>query len=142
MPQRIYVSQELAKLLGVLSHPDRIRLVGELRQEERDVNTLRERLGLTQARVSQQLALLRAHRLVRVRRHGRHVFYRLSQPPLIDWLIDGLRFVEGEQTITAELRSALTQARDLWTAGWEPKEAAIAEPAPPYVAETAAAGTD
>ncbi|MCC6586281.1 MAG: helix-turn-helix transcriptional regulator [Bryobacterales bacterium] len=141
MPQRIYISQELAKLLGVLSHPDRIRLVGELRQEERDVNTLRERLGLTQARVSQQLALLRAHRLVRIRRDGRHIFYRLSQPTLVDWLIDGLRFVEGEPTTTADLRIALMQARDLWTAGRQPAEAAEQE-APEAAAERAAASAD
>jgi DNA-binding transcriptional ArsR family regulator len=119
MPQRISVAQELAKLLNVLSHPDRVRIVGELRTGERDVNTLRKALGLTQARVSQQLALMRANRMVRIRRQGRHIFYSLSQPGLAEWLVEGLRFVEGEAELSAQLQAALGQARDLWSATWD-----------------------
>jgi len=115
MPETVFVSHELAKLLSVLSHQDRVRIVSELRQGERDVNSLRDALGLTQARVSQQLALMRSYRLVKIRRQGRHVFYRLSQPPLAEWLLDGLRFVEGEEGVVEKLQTALGEARALWT---------------------------
>ena len=115
MPETVCVSNELAKLLSTLSHPDRVRIVSELRQGERDVNTLRDALGLAQARVSQQLALMRSSRLVKIRRQGRHVFYRLSQPVLADWLLDGLRFVEGEEGTAEKLQVALGEARVLWS---------------------------
>jgi DNA-binding transcriptional ArsR family regulator len=114
MSETVFVSHELAKLLSVLSHQDRVRIVSELRSGERDVNSLRDALGLTQARVSQQLALMRSYQLVRIRRQGRHVFYRLSQPLLAEWLLDGLRFVEGEEDVTAKLLAALGQARQTW----------------------------
>lgn len=119
MPESIFVCHELAKLLGVLSHPDRIRIVGELRNGERDVNTLRDVLGVTQARVSQQLALMRSHRVVRIRRQGRHVYYRLSQPAIAEWLVEGLRFLEGESGADEQLQSALGEAKATWTASWE-----------------------
>ena len=71
MPERTLVTKELAQLLGVLSHPHRIRIVEELRAGECDVKSLQELLGISHAGVSQHLALLRAHRLVEERREGR-----------------------------------------------------------------------
>lgn len=85
---------ELAKLLGVMSHPDRLRILEELQDHEQDVGTLQERLGLPQARASQHLATLRAHRLVTERRVGRHVFYRLLQPDIVAWIMAGLELLE------------------------------------------------
>jgi DNA-binding transcriptional ArsR family regulator len=115
MPSRVVVAKELSEIFKMLSHPDRIRLVEELRGGEQDVNTLHERLELPSTRVSQHLSLLRAHRIVEERREGRHVFYRLTQPELADWIIDGLRFVEGRMTSDAVQRKALNRARKLWT---------------------------
>lgn len=85
---------ELAKILGAISHPDRIRILEELHDEEKDVGTLQEKLGLPQARASQHLATLRAHRLVTERRVGRHVFYRLMQPDIVAWMLAGLELFE------------------------------------------------
>lgn len=125
MSETVFVSHELAKLLSVLSHQDRVRIVSELRHGERDVNSLRDALGLAQARVSQQLALMRSYQLVRIRRQGRHVFYRLSQPLLAEWLLDGLRFVEGEEDVTNKLLAALGQARQTWTIPANGNQAAV-----------------
>jgi DNA-binding transcriptional ArsR family regulator len=114
MPYRTLVLAELGALLGVLSHPARLRIVEEVRSEERDVNALRELLGIAHSSVSQHLGLLRAHHVVLERREGRHVFYRLARPELAGWLLDGLRFIEpmGE----GELRSAVERARATWSA--------------------------
>jgi DNA-binding transcriptional ArsR family regulator len=95
MPEREVVSRELGTLLGVLSHPHRIRIVEELRDGERDVQTLQRRLGIRQAGVSQHLSLLRAHRIVVERREGRHVYYHLVHPQIASWLMVGLQFVEA-----------------------------------------------
>ena len=64
MPQRQLVAKELAEIFKILAHPDRIRIIEELRIDEKDVNTLVETLELPGPRVSQHLSLMRAHRIV------------------------------------------------------------------------------
>lgn len=114
MPARRLVSKELAEVFKVLSHPDRIRLIEELRVGEKDVNTLTEALELPGPRVSQHLGLLRLHRIVEERREGRHHFYHLVQPDFADWIVEGLTYVEGRMSGISE--SDIRSARQLWTA--------------------------
>ena len=40
MPFRSVVAKELADFLGAIAHPARVRLIEELRDEERDVSSL------------------------------------------------------------------------------------------------------
>ena len=101
---------------GVLSHPQRIRIVEELGTGELDVNSLAELLGTSHSRVSQQLSILRSHRIVAERREGRHVFYRLTQPKLARWLVGGLDFLEGELDRGTARKGELAEARSLWGA--------------------------
>ncbi len=114
MPSRIAVARELADILKVLAHPDRVRMVEELRSGELDVSTLAERLQLAQARVSQHLTLLRSHRLVGDRRLGRQHFYHLTQPELAQWIVSGLDFVEGRPSGVDS--DDISAARKLWGA--------------------------
>jgi len=116
MPSRIPIAKELADIFKMLSHPDRIRLIEELRAGERDVKSMHELLDLPATRVSQHLALLRAHRVVEERREGRHVYYHLTQPDLADWIIDGLRFLEARLTDDSRHLELLDRARELWSA--------------------------
>lgn len=114
MPERLLISKELASLLGVLSHPHRVRIVEELRDEELDVNSLQAILGISHSGVSQHLALLRAHRIVAERREGRHVYYRLSKPEMAAWLAAGVEFIGGTAGDYEELRSAVERVKGLW----------------------------
>lgn len=93
MPYQLLVSQQLAELFNVLSHPLRLRILIELRQGELCVNSLRERLGVRQSSVSQHLALLRAQNLIKERRHGRFVLYRLTFPELTAWIIKAIPLI-------------------------------------------------
>ena len=103
MPARKPPNDELADLLKTLGHPDRVRLVAALREDEKDVQTLSESLGVRQARVSQHLAVLRAGRVVEDRREGRHVLYRLARPALAAWLVvGGLALAQGTAEAGAE----------------------------------------
>ena len=88
MPSRQVVARELADIFKVVAHPDRIRLIEELRIGEKDVNTLMLALELPGPRVSQHLSLMRAHRIVEERRDGRHHFYHLTQPEIAGWIIE------------------------------------------------------
>ena len=116
MPFRSSTSKHLAELFGVLSNPNRIRLIEELnRRGEMDVGSLEAELGISHSAVSQHLSLLRAHRIVNERRDGRHVHYRLSQDGLAVWILQGLTFVEREFQNEPQ-RQDLEQARAYWSA--------------------------
>lgn len=114
MPSRLIVSRELADLLKLLAHPDRLRMIEELRHGEKDVSGIAGALSLPATRISQHLALLRAQRLVEERRDGRNHFYRLSHPHLAAWIVDALQFVD----IRNRLGEAdhIDTARALWSA--------------------------
>lgn len=113
MPSRQVVSRELSEIFKILAHPDRVRIIEELGAGERDVNSIVEQLDLPGPRVSQHLSLMRAHRIVEERRDGRHHFYRLLQPQIAQWIIEGLDFVEGR--LGSIDRSAIEHARRLWS---------------------------
>jgi DNA-binding transcriptional ArsR family regulator len=115
MPTRAIAARELAKFFGVFSHPDRVRIVEELREGERDVNALQEALGVSHSRTSQNLAILRSRRVVAERRDGRHVYYRLSHPEVADWVLGALRFVEADLADVVQRRLAIEAARQVWT---------------------------
>jgi DNA-binding transcriptional ArsR family regulator len=113
VPSRQLVAKELAEIFKLMSHPDRIRLIEELRSGEKDVNTLAEILGLAGPRVSQHLSLLRLNRIVEERRDGRHHFYQLTQPDIAEWVVNGLNFVEGRMGGISQ--SNINDARRLWS---------------------------
>ncbi|MEM9495912.1 MAG: metalloregulator ArsR/SmtB family transcription factor [Pseudomonadota bacterium] len=114
MPDRLVIARELADIFKVIAHPDRIRMIEELRLGEKDVNSLANALDLPSARVSQHLSLMRAHRIVEERRDGRHHYYHLIQPEIAGWIVEGLDFVEGR--LGGIDRKAIKSARRLWSA--------------------------
>ena len=113
MPSRQVAAKELSEVFKILAHPDRVRIIEELGAGEQDVNSLVERLGLTGPRVSQHLSLMRAHRVVEERREGRRHYYRLIQPELAQWIVEGLAFVEGR--INGVSPTDIEHARRLWS---------------------------
>lgn len=74
----------VAEVLKAVAHPIRLRIVAILSRTEANVTTLAERLGASQAIVSQQLRILRSHRLVAVRRENGFARYRLVERNLED----------------------------------------------------------
>jgi DNA-binding transcriptional ArsR family regulator len=116
MPFRTTASRRLAEMFGVLSNPHRVRLVEELsRRGELDVNSLETELGISHSAVSQHLTLLRAHRIVIERREGRHVFYRLTQHGLAEWILQGLNFLQKEFEGSEPAREEIEKAKSFWT---------------------------
>ena len=116
MPSRHLIAKELADLFNVFSHPDRVRIVEELRDGERDVNALQQMLGVSHSRTSQNLSVLRMHRVVAERREGRHVFYRLVQPDMATWILAGIQFLEAEAVHLQARQTAIDEVRQIWRA--------------------------
>jgi DNA-binding transcriptional ArsR family regulator len=73
-------AQSACALMKVLSNPDRLLLLCELAQGERNVGELEEALGIVQPTLSQQLAVLREADLVETRRDGKSIYYRIASP--------------------------------------------------------------
>jgi DNA-binding transcriptional ArsR family regulator len=74
---------------AVLAEPNRRRILDELRQGERSVGELVERLSLSQPAVSKHLRVLREADLVAARVDKQHRRYRLRPAPLAEvdaWL--------------------------------------------------------
>lgn len=114
MAYRRLAARELAILFGVLSHPERLRIVEELRDGERDVASLQQILEISHAKTSRHLAVLRAHRLVSERQDGRHVYYRLVTPELAPWAAAGLEFIQASLQASEEIREAAARSREEW----------------------------
>ena len=79
-------ADELAQTLKALSSPARLRLLTDLLGTERTVEQLAAAAELSLSATSHHLRILRALRLVRARRDGRHVHYRLHDHHIADLL--------------------------------------------------------
>jgi DNA-binding transcriptional ArsR family regulator len=67
-----------------LANPKRQEILDNLRQKEMTVNELVKKTGISQANLSQHLAILRAKGIVSDRREGINVFYSISNPKIIE----------------------------------------------------------
>ena len=83
----------LADTFKALSDPTRVRIIAALAHTELCVYDLTAVVGLTQSAVSHQLRLLRALRLVKSRREGRHIYYQLDDNHIHDLFHRGLDHV-------------------------------------------------
>jgi ArsR family transcriptional regulator len=69
---------EACRTLRALSHPGRLKVLGQLTAGEKSVSELQVRCGLSQSQMSQFLARMKAEGLVRCRRDGRYQKYGLA----------------------------------------------------------------
>lgn len=84
-----------ARLFKALMHPVRIQILEILRSGEACVCHIEATLGLRQAYVSQQLAVLRKAGLISDRRDGPNIYYQIIRHEVLD-LLDMARAVVGE----------------------------------------------
>ncbi|MCL4436389.1 MAG: metalloregulator ArsR/SmtB family transcription factor [Thaumarchaeota archaeon] len=77
------VSQLHAEICRTLGSAARIEILRALKDGEKTVNELSKTLGLRQANVSQHLAILRQRRVVATRKEGTNIYYKVSNPKII-----------------------------------------------------------
>ncbi|MGI6241214.1 MAG: ArsR/SmtB family transcription factor [Candidatus Omnitrophota bacterium] len=80
------ILERAAKTLKALAHPDRLRIVEELRSRERAVGELTEKLGLAQAIVSKHLAQLKRAGVLESRTDANFRYYSLANPRVMEIL--------------------------------------------------------
>ena len=89
----------LAEFFKALSHPLRLRVLDALREGPVSVSELREKLGVEQSTLSQQLAVLRSKRLVLTQRRGTTIRYRVSDPAILS-LLDAAMAIFDNQLVS------------------------------------------
>lgn len=99
--------------LEVIAEPSRRRILDELRQGEQPVQSLVERLAMSQPAVSKHLRVLRQAGLVTARADGQRRLYRLHPEPLM------------------ELDEWLEPYREMWRASLDRLERHLADPPTP-----------
>jgi ArsR family transcriptional regulator, lead/cadmium/zinc/bismuth-responsive transcriptional repressor len=95
-PLSAQAAEALAETFRVLGDPTRIRLIAAMAVTERCVGDLAATVGMSESAVSHQLRMLRAARLVRTRRAGRHVFYTLDDGHILALFQQGLSHVHED----------------------------------------------
>jgi len=85
-----------AEISKTLAHPLRIALLHTLKDGEKTVNELVDIIGASQSNISQHLALMRQRQIVKTRKSGSSVFYRVANPK-ISIACDTMREVLLEQ---------------------------------------------
>ena len=89
MPERILGSVPEIAVLEVIAEPTRRRILDAVRDGERSVGELVEKVGMHQPGVSRHLKVLRDAGLVEVRQDAQRRLYRLRPEPLMEldaWL--------------------------------------------------------
>jgi rhodanese-related sulfurtransferase/predicted RNA binding protein YcfA (HicA-like mRNA interferase family) len=93
---------QFARLGKAFSNGRRLELIELLAQGERSVEALANVASLSVANASQHLQILRQAGLVRTRREGQHIYYRLSDAEAVVRLFDAIQELATEHL--AEVR--------------------------------------
>lgn len=73
-----------ADFCKAMAHPVRLEVIDLLKERALAVNELADRVGVSQANLSQHLAVLRARGVVRSERQGNEVAYSLANRKVVD----------------------------------------------------------
>ncbi|GAB2833236.1 metalloregulator ArsR/SmtB family transcription factor [Actinocorallia aurea] len=108
MPVPLY--QVKADFFRMLGHPVRIRVLELLCERPTAVRDLLADLGIEASNLSQQLAVLRRHGIVRANREGSSVIYELAGPDVSDLMRAARRILTelavGQEALLTDLQTA------------------------------------
>ena len=76
-------ARDAATLLKLLANPDRLLLLCNMVEDERNVSELEALTGIRQPTLSQQLGVLRTEGIVETRREGKFIYYRIASAPAL-----------------------------------------------------------
>ena len=82
-----HVVESLSRLFGLLSDPNRVKILFAIGKGEKSVSGIIDETSLSQTLVSFHLRPLRESGILVTERRGAFIYYRLSEPVLIDLLI-------------------------------------------------------
>lgn len=72
-----------AELCKTLAHPKRIEIINLLRDGEKPVKELLDKIGIDKGNLSQHLSILRKNNIVSTRRDGLNIYYQITKSKMI-----------------------------------------------------------
>ena len=96
LPLDEHTAAHVAELFRAFSDTSRVRILSAMVEQEMNISTLAELVGLTESAVSHHMRGLRQIRIVQARRDGKEVFYSVVDPHLIELFQQGVRHVQEE----------------------------------------------
>ena len=72
-----------AEMCKVFTNPIRLEILNLLRDSEMSVTELIQKTNLSQANISQHLAIMKYKGIVTSRRNGKNIHYKLTNPKII-----------------------------------------------------------
>jgi len=88
-----HTAAHVAELFRAFSDTSRVRILSAIVEQELNISTLADMIGLTESAVSHHMRGLRQMRLVRARRNGKEVYYSVEDPHIIALFQQGVRHV-------------------------------------------------
>lgn len=73
-----------ADICKTISNPRRQAIIDTIRKSEMTVSTLIKKTGISQANLSQHLAILRLKGVVKARREGNNIYYSIANPKIME----------------------------------------------------------
>ncbi len=95
-PLDMTIYEMQAQVSKTIAHPIRVAILHYLKTGEKTVNALVEIIGASQSNISQHLSILRQRELVKTRKEGSNIYYRVASPK-ISQACDMIREVLIEQ---------------------------------------------
>ena len=71
-----------AEISKTLAHPLRLAILHNLKSGEKTVNELTQTIGASQSNISQHLAIMRQRQIVKTRKDGTTIYYRVASPKI------------------------------------------------------------
>lgn len=106
------VFQEFARIGAAFANSKRLEIIDILAQAERDVDTLSRRVGLSVASTSQHLQVLKQAKLVKTRREGVKIYYRLADEQVAQCWLNLQHLAESRSSEIREAVSLFYRERD------------------------------
>ena len=89
-----HTAAHVAELFRAFSDTSRVRILSALVDQELNVTTLAELVGITDSAISHHLRGLRQMRLVQSRRDGKEVYYRIEDEHIIALFQQGVKHIQ------------------------------------------------
>lgn len=91
-----HTAAHVAELFRAFSDTSRVRILSAIVEQEVNISSLAELVGLTESAVSHHMRSLRQMHIVRARREGKEVFYSVVDPHLIALFQQGVRHIQED----------------------------------------------
>jgi len=89
-----HTGAHVAELFRAFSDTSRVRILSAIIDQELNVTALAQAVGISESAVSHHLRGLRQMRLVKARRDGKEVYYRLEDEHIIALFQQGVRHIQ------------------------------------------------